>query len=175
MFQKGDTVRYGQAGVCRVEEIKRMKMGGEEQDYYVLMPLQKAGATLFVPCANEALVSKMLPPLTPDQIEAVVHDVREKSPEWIRDFRRRSEASKKALSSGDRRDALYLIKNIYAHKLDILGEGKRIHTTDDYFLKDAENLIYFEFSYVLGEEMQDVAERFRKEFGVLDAKGLILL
>ena len=165
MFQTGDTVRCGQAGICRVEEIKRMKMVGEEQDYYVLMPLCKSGAMLFVPCANESLVAKMLPPLTREEIEEVVNDVRDRSPEWIRDFRRRSESSKKALSSGDRREALYLIKNIYAHKAEILGEGKRIHTTDDYFLKDAENLIYFEFSYVLGEDMQSVADFFRKEYG----------
>lgn len=165
MFQTGDTVRYGQAGICRVEEIKKMKMGGEEQDYYVLMPLLKSGAVLFVPCGNETLTAKMVPPLTREELEIVVRDVREQKPEWIRDFRRRSEASKKALGSADRRDALYLIKNIYAHKADIIGEGKRIHTTDDYFLKDAENLIYFEFSFVLGEEMQTVADYFRKEFG----------
>ena len=152
MFQTGDTVRYGQAGICRVEEIKKMKMGGEEQDYYVLMPLFKSGAVLFVPCGNETLVAKMVSPLTRDEIEAVVRDVRAQKPEWIRDFRRRSEASKKALASSDRRDALHLIKNIYAHKADILGEGKRIHTTDDYFLKDAENLIYSEIAYVQNKE-----------------------
>ncbi len=163
MFQVGNKIRYGQAGVCRIEEIRSMQFGGEEQDYYVLMPLFKPGSLLYVPTQNSELVEKMLPLLTAEQIHQIVRDVKSRPVQWERSFRLRSENAKKALSSGDRRDALYLIKTIYSHKKEIAAEGKRIHTTDDYFLKDAENLIYFEFSVVLQKEYDKIAESIRSE------------
>lgn len=161
MFRVGDTVRYGQSGVCRIEEIRDMTFGGMTQSYYVLMPLFKTGSVVYVPCENEILSAKMLPPLTKKEVREALRLVREKEVEWIRDFRRRSEFAKKALSSGDRTEALYLIKSIYHHKREVLGQSARIHTTDDYFLKDAETLIFTEFSFVLNRSYDDVAAEVR--------------
>lgn len=161
MFQVGDTVRYGQSGICKIEEICDMTFGGTTQCYYVLMPLFKTGSMVYVPVENMELVSRMLPPLTQEEVDAAIRTVREKKVEWIRDFRRRSEFAKKALSSGDRTEALYLIKSIYHHKKEILGQGARIHTTDDYFLKDAETLIFNEFSFVMDRSYEDIAAEVR--------------
>ncbi|MBR4287843.1 MAG: CarD family transcriptional regulator [Clostridia bacterium] len=161
MFQVGDTVRYGQSGICKIEEICDMTFGGTTQRYYVLMPLFKMGSMVYVPVENAELVSRMLPPLTREEVDSAIRAVREKKVEWIRDFRRRSEFAKKALSSGDRTEALYLIKSIYHHKKEIMGQGARIHTTDDYFLKDAETLIFNEFSFVLDRSYEDIAAEVR--------------
>ena len=158
MLQVGETVRYGQTGLCRIVEMRQMEMGGETREYFVLTPLAKEGDFLFVPADNEDLVGKMLPPLTEKEWESVFADVRAMEADWIRDFRRRSDFSKKALNSGDRREPLFLIKNILLHRKEITTEGKRIHTTDDYFLKDAETLIFNEISFVLGKAFSQVKE-----------------
>ncbi|MBR3837171.1 MAG: hypothetical protein IKJ74_03410 [Clostridia bacterium] len=167
MFQLGETVRYGIAGLCCVQEICAMKVGGQSQEYYVLKPLLKAGSLVYVPVANEALVAKMLPPLTALEAEEALEAVSKMEPEWIRDFRKRSEFSKKALNSGDPRAVLFLMKNICFHKSTALGDGKRIHTTDDYFLKDAENLIFTEFSHVLEKDTAETAAYVRERLGLL--------
>lgn len=158
MLQVGETVRYGQTGLCRIVEMRQMEMGGETREYFVLTPLAKEGDFLFVPADNEDLVGKMLPPLTEKEWESVFADVRAMEADWIRDFRRRSDFSKKALNSGDRREPLFLIKNILLHRKEITTEGKRIHTTDDYFLKDAENLIYFEYAKLRGITIEEAKE-----------------
>ena len=163
MFRVGEILRYGQAGVCRVEEIKMMDAGGGEQEYFVLKPLFKNGAMLFVPSSNEGLVGRMCPLLTPEEIEAIQAEISRRPAEWIRDFR--SEAFKKALASSDRRDALFLMKCIYAHKRKLRAEGKGIHTTDDYFLKDAEQLIFSEFSMVLEKSVSLVEKEIRSLLG----------
>jgi CarD family transcriptional regulator len=152
----GETVRYGQSGLCKVEGKCEKDIGGQKQEYFVLSPLFKKGAVVFVPCENEELVRKMCPPLTEGEIKALLEQVAESEAEWIRDFRRRSEISKRALSSNDRVEALLLVKNIYAHRKEIQGKGARVHTTDDYFLKDAENLIYTEIAYVQNKEYEQV-------------------
>lgn len=161
MFQIGDTVRYGQAGVCTVQEIREMTISGTAQRYYVLLPLFKTGSLVYVPMENKELVGRMLPPLTREEADAVLKAVREQKAEWIRDFRRRSEFAKKALSSGDRTEAMLLIKSIYAHKKETMGVSARVHTTDDYFLKDAEALIYSEFAYAYGRSVEEVSAELR--------------
>lgn len=163
MFQVGKNVRYGQEGVCRIDRIGTMDFCGEKQDYYVLEPLFKPGALLYVPVKNSVLVGKMRPLLTIEEVEAVICDVLERKAEWVRDFRLRSNIAKKALASDDRADALYLIKNILFHKKENEKEGKKVHTTDDCFLKDAENLIYFEFSVVLNQDYEQIANQIRRK------------
>ena len=164
MFKVGETVCYSQSGVCKIEKKCLMGMGGAEQEYFVLTPLFKSGSVVYVPCENRELMSRMTPLLTPEEIEALLATAKEDAAEWIRDFRRRSEWAKKTLISGNRRALLTLIHSIYRHKKEMVGEGKRIHTTDDYFLKDAEDLIFFEFSHVLGKSYPEIAERIRTLF-----------
>jgi CarD family transcriptional regulator len=42
-----------------------------------------------------------------------------------------------------------MIKAIYAHKKEREAEGKRLHISDEHFFKDAEQMLYNEFQYVL--------------------------
>lgn len=163
MLKIGETVRYGQSGLCIVQEKCEKEMAGIRQEYYVLAPFSKKGSMVFVPCDNKLLVEKATPLLTKEEIAELVKGVRECATEWIRDFRRRSEFSKKALSSADRRDPLLLIKTIYDHRNEE-GTTSRVHTTDDYFLRDAENLIYSEFAYVYGVAYKEVEEKMRSLF-----------
>ncbi len=162
----GETVRYGQSGLCKIEGTCEKEIAGAQQEYFMLTPLFKKGSTVFVPCSNEELVQKMCLPLTPEEIPALLARAAEEEPEWIRDFRRRSEASKKALSSCDRMDVLLLIKSIYAHRQEMQGKGARVHTTDDYFLKDAEQLIYSEISYVQNKEYEQVEKEVKAILGI---------
>lgn len=41
------------------------------------------------------------------------------------------------------------IKAIYAHKKQREENGKRLHAMDEQFFKDAEQILYTEFQYVL--------------------------
>ena len=170
MFKPGDLVRYGGFGVCKVEETKKMEMARVEEEYYVLSPMFKSGV-LYVPSANEELVGRMLPLLTPEEIYSVVEKVKNMEIEWIRDFRRRSENAKKALNSGDRADALFLIKNAWAKRVGQITEIRRSHTTDDYFLRDAQLLIFNEFSFVLGKSVEEIAAWVRKEFDMEETEA----
>lgn len=158
----GETVRYGQSGLCKIEGKCEKDIGGALREYFMLAPLFKKGSTVFVPCANEELVQRMCPPLREDEVEVLLSRAAEQETEWIRDFRRRSEVSKKALSSCDRLDALLLIKSIYVHRKEMQGKGARVHTTDDYFLKDAENLIYSEFAYVQNKSYEQVEKEVKR-------------
>ncbi len=164
MLKKGDIVCYGQSGVCKVEGQIEKEILGKVQEYFVLGPLNKAGSVVYIPCENKELVGKMRKPLTPSQIEEALSCAAGSQTEWNRDFRKRSDAFKKALSSSDCMDSLLLIKTIYDHRREEQKNDRRIHTTDDYFLRDAENLVYSEFSYVLQKDYEEIAQRVRDLF-----------
>lgn len=156
--KKGSFVRYGQVGICEITDVTTTDQFGEKNRYFVLTPLYKTGSVVYVPCDKKELVAKMLPPLTPEETEDAILRAKSTPATWIRDFRKRSEASKRALSSPDRADAILLIKSILIHNKEIMGEGKRIHTTDDYFLRDAEALIGNEFSFVLNRPREEILQ-----------------
>ena len=61
-----------------------------------------------------------------------------------------SERYKNILSRGDHVELIQMIKAIYAHQKQREAEGKRLHMCDEYFFRDAEQLLYTEFRYVLG-------------------------
>ena len=59
MFCVGQTVLYGSNGVCMVDDVTEKRIGKTKMQYYVLKPLCNNTSTLFVPTANQQLVSKM--------------------------------------------------------------------------------------------------------------------
>ena len=123
MAKIGDLVRYGQSGVCRIDEIRTMKTIDQEKEYFVLTPLFKASSVLYVPCDNEDLTAKMKALLTEEEVLPIVESAAKEKVEWIRDFRRRSELSKKALASSEPLQLLLLIKSIYEHKKEEKSAG----------------------------------------------------
>ena len=48
-----------------------------------------------------------------------------------------------------------MIKAIYAHKKEREAEGKRLHMSDERFFKDAEQILYNEFQYVLNLDSKE--------------------
>lgn len=162
-YKPGALVRYGQAGVCEVGEVVTMNTGAGDARYYALTPLYKAGSSkVFVPCDNGELTERMRPLLTKEEIASLRKRAKETACPWNRDFRKRSEESRRALGSPDRLDALLLIKSILAHKKEMAKIGKNMHTTDDYFLRDAEILVFSEIAHVTGKPYEAVEADWKK-------------
>ena len=67
MLTVGQTVVYGTQGVCTVKEISMLKLGKTKGEYYALSPIDDPGSTVYVPTANEKLMSKLRPVLTGEE------------------------------------------------------------------------------------------------------------
>ena len=74
---------------------------------------------------------------------------------WIKNDNDRKEHYRKILTSGDHVELIKLIKAIYAHKIEREAEGKRLHMIDEQFFKNAEQILYNEFQYVLNLNNKD--------------------
>lgn len=149
MFQVNDVVVYGLQGVCEIVGIDGQKVNGVIKNYFVLKPKNDKGATFYVPTWNEKAWSKMRKVMTKKEVDALIDSMPKKVPAWIENESDRKETYKKILASGDQTAMISMIQALFIHKREREEQGKRLHVSDEHFMKDAEQILYNEWQYVL--------------------------
>lgn len=149
MFQVNDVIIYGTQGVCKITGTEEKVLSGTKKTYFVLKPVSDHGATIFVPTDNALALKKMRPLLTKEEIDQLIDSMPGENGEWITNENERRDHYKSILAKGDHLELIKMIKAIYAHKKQREAEGKRLHMSDERFFKDAEQILYHEFQYVL--------------------------
>ena len=149
MFQVDDVIIYGSQGVCKIAAIEEKSISGAKRAYFVLRPVRDQGSTIYVPTDNPLVLKKMRRLLTVDEIHALIDSMPDEKTVWIDNVNERKECYKNLLSGGDHAALIQMIKALYAHKKAREAAGKRLHVMDEHFFKDAEQILYNEFQYVL--------------------------
>ena len=149
MFQVNDVIIYGTQGVCQITGTEEKKISGTKKTYFVLKPVGDHGATIFATTDNAHVLKKMRRLLTKDEIHNLIDSMQTENTVWVENENERKELYKSILAKGDHQELIQMIKAIYAHKKAREAEGKRLHMSDERFFKDAEQILYNEFQYVL--------------------------
>lgn len=155
MFQINDVIIYGSQGVCRITGTEEKTVNGMRKTYFVLKPVNEKGSTIFAPTDNEIVLKKMRRLLTIDEVHDLMDSMGSENGIWVENENERKELYKNILANGDHLELIKMIKAIYAHKKDCEAEGKRLHMADERFFKDAEQILYNEFRYVLELESKE--------------------
>lgn len=149
MFQINDVIIYGSQGVCEIVAIEEKSISGAKKQYFVLKPIKDQGSTIYAPTDNALVLKKMRRLLTVCEINDLIDSMPDEKIAWIDNVNERKECYKNLLSGGDHSKLIQMIKAIYAHKKEREAAGKRLHMMDEHFFKDAEQILYNEFQYVL--------------------------
>lgn len=149
MFQINDVIIYGAQGVCEIVGEEEKTIGGVTRRYLVLKPIKDQAATIYAPTDNAHVLKKMRRLLTEMEINSLIDSMPDEKTVWISDVNARKECYKELLAKGDHAGLIQMIKAIYAHKKEREAAGKRLHMMDEHFFKDAEQILYNEFQYVL--------------------------
>ena len=160
MFKVDDVIIYGTQGVCRIVDIEEKALSGVKKNYFVLKPVNDIGPTIFAPTDNENILKKMRKLLTEEEINKLIDSMPDGKTAWIDNVNERKECYKNLLASGDHSALIQMIKAIYAHKKEREAVGKRLHVMDEHFFKDAEQILYNEFQYVLNLSGKDALMRY---------------
>ncbi len=163
MFQIGQTVLYGMEGVCTIEERQKMKVGHTRAFYYVLRPVFRPNSTIFVPEDNEALLSKMRPILTREEIAQILCQVPAQELDWIEDPNERKTEYQKILLGGERLLLIRMIHALMQHRQKLLKHGKHLRSADEQLLRDAQKLLHDEFALVLNISQNEVPDYIRSQ------------
>ena len=156
MFAVGEKVLYSVNGVCEITGITQKVFGKTKIDYYVLKPIFNEASTVFVPVGNDALVKKMKKLMSPQQLDEVFYSVSATEVEWNNDEVTRRQNFKDVISSGIVEDILVILKALWNHRKSQNEKGRKLHISDEIFLKEAEKMIKEEISCVIGVEKEDV-------------------
>jgi CarD family transcriptional regulator len=149
MFKINDVVVYGSQGVCEIVDIEEKKIDGASKSYFVLKSKADRGATFYIPTWNEKAWGKMRKVMTQKDVDALIDAMPTKTPTWIANETERKEAYRKILASGNQAAIISMVQALFIHKKEREAEGKRLHLSDEHFMKDAEQLLYNEWQYVL--------------------------
>ncbi len=156
MFKIDDIVTYGINGVCKVVAIEEKNLMGMKKGYLVLKPLNGDKSTFYVPVDNESLLNKMRKLLSEDEINQLIDSMPNENVLWIENERERKECYKKVIADGNHSELIRMIKAIHFEKISREEKGKKLHISDERFLKEAEKILYEEFQYVLNLSEKDV-------------------
>jgi len=160
MFQVNDVIIYGAQGVCKITGTEEKNVSGKKKTYFVLKPVSDKGSTIYAPTDNEHVLNKMRRLLTKDEIHKLIDSMPEENAVWVANENERKELYKNILAKGDHLELIKMIKAIYAHKKEREAECKRLHMSDERFFKDAEQILYNEFQYVLQLHSKDDLMRY---------------
>ena len=155
MFQINDVILYGAQGVCKIVAMEQKRIDGANKTFFVLKPINDDSATVFVPTDKEAALKKMRRILTESQICALLDAAAQENAPWIGQDNVRKEHYRQLLAAGDQLALIRMIRGICEHKKQCEEKGKRLHMIDEHFLKDAEQMLFNEFQYVLKLETKE--------------------
>ena len=149
---------YGAAGVCRVAGSEKVRVSGRELNCLVLIPVTSPGDTVYLDTSNPRLTGKLRPLVSRDEIFSLIRKLRGVTLPWISDTRERKLNYIRILSSGDRLSQLAMIKSLYDKRSELTVRKKKLWAMDENALNDAQELIFTEFSVVLGIVPEEVPD-----------------
>lgn len=156
MYSVGETIIYTTYGVCKVADTVKKEFNGEIQDYYLLVPIKDPKATVFVPANNPVAVRKLHNLLSREEIEALIEKIPEVESNWIDNENERKKVYAEIVRFGTRLELISVIKSIYYHQKSLKEKNKKLHMCDEQYFKEAQGLIYEEFSYVLNVPKDEI-------------------
>ena len=160
MFNTGDTVSYGTSGVCKIAEKKRISLGGQPHECFVLRPVYDDSMKICVPCDSEPLLQRMRPVPTREELLALLHDP---VPAHDPDPDARRAVYRETLKNADIHGLIWMVRDIYAERCLRRAKGKQLLVYEDNALRDAQNVLHSEFAYVMGIAPDDVPDFIAKE------------
>ena len=163
MYSLGEKVIYGVQGVCVVTDLEHRTIDGKQVTYLVLEPPEQSGSRYLVPTHNAAAMAKVRPILSPEELEAMLVSGKGRTDVWIAEEGRRKQSYKELITSNDREQLSCMVAALYRHRAALTAAGKKIHMSDDNFLRDAEKILSGEIAAALNQTPSDALKYLRKK------------
>lgn len=163
MFKKNDIVSYGTSGVCTITGITEKKFADFKMEYYVLQPVHQDTSTIYVPVHNEKLTAKMRKILSAEEVHDLIRSMPDEDDIWISDNVERKNVYRSIINSGNPKDIIKVIKTLQRVQMEKEASGKRLSTSDEYLLNDAQRILHDEFALVLNIQPEQVDPFILKE------------
>ncbi len=140
-------------GVCHITDVREEMFGPMRQMYYVLQPIKDSRSTFYCPVKQE---EKLRAVLTREDVDRLIGEMPQVETVWQEDETKRRQMFATMLKSGDRAEAIRLIKTLYRQRKIKAQEGKKLHLADGRVMQEAERLLYEEIAHVMAIQPDEV-------------------
>lgn len=156
MFEKDQLIMCGGHGVCRVVNITGNPIDklDKVRKYYVLEPVFEKGSTVYTPVDNDKVIMRRI--MSKKEAEDLVGRITTIETVWIQEEKSREQMYKEAIRTYDCHSLVQIIKTLYQRKQNRLKEGKKVLSSDEQYLRKAEELLYSEMSLALSIPKDEV-------------------
>lgn len=156
MFDIGDKIVYGQNGICEVVDITNPDFLGTDKKilYYVLVPQKNPSGRLYCPVGNDKVMIRRV--ISAKEAKEIIAETKTIEPISITNDRMRDETYKKAMKSLDLRQCIMVLKTLLIRKQEREEAGKKVTSTDERYLKLAEEELFSELALAIGKEREEV-------------------
>ena len=168
MFEKGEYLVYGTHGICRVEEVTHPLMNTADREllYYVLQPIYANGNKIYVPVDN--LRGNLRRVITKEECAALLDLIPKLEALLVDNEKQREQVYKTAMLSNDCREWVKIIKTIYLRRNQRMSQGKKMTLVDERYLRMAQDNLYGEMSFALGEDKEDMESYIKNHVEQMD-------
>ena len=158
MYEIGDYVVKANNGICKVENIGHPDIAsiGKGKQYFILVPLEEAKTKLYIPVDKENNGLRKV--ITEQEAWQIIEEIPSVEEAWIADDKQREQRYKEVIQSCDLKSLISIIKSMYNRKQKRTAQGKKSTSVDEHFFKVAENNLYTELAFAIGEKKENMKE-----------------
>lgn len=153
-YEKNDYVVHWSGKVCRVEDVSVLKMTEKEELYYTLSPLREERARIYVPVRKGG--ESLRPVMSKEEAICLIKELPDIEPLAIQDERMRDKEYKSAFHTGDNRQRIKIVKELYQRKRRRLNAGKKPASSDLETMSFVERSFEEEMAVALGIKNDEV-------------------
>ena len=170
MFDVGELIMCGGHGVCRVTAITGNPIDklDRKRKYYILEPVFEKGSTIYTPVDNEKVIMRKI--MNEKDAKLLIGRIPDIETVWIKEEKTREQMYKEAIRTYDCNSLVQIIKTLYLRKQDRVLQGKKVLSSDEHYLKKAEELLYSEMSLALSIPKENVEAYIFEEIHKAGAK-----
>ncbi|MCI9464749.1 MAG: CarD family transcriptional regulator [Lachnospiraceae bacterium] len=168
MFEVGELIMCGGHGVCRVTAVTGNPIDklDKKRKYYILEPVYEKGSTIYTPVDNEKVIMRKI--MNEKDAKTLIKKIPEIETVWIKEEKTREQMYKDAIRSYDCRSLVQIIKTLYLRRQSRAEQGKKVLSSDEHYLKKAEELLYSEMSLALSIPKENVVDYISREINGKD-------
>lgn len=159
MFKINELVLYGNEGVCKIEDIRKIDIPGIDKDkvYYVMNPLYSPEKIIYAPIDTKVFMRYII---TTEDADELIDQLPNMSHEEIKNnsLRELNVYYKSLLNTHKCTDLFKLIRTVYLKEQNATTNNKKLGQTDKNYMRLAEELLHGEFAAALGITKDEVKD-----------------
>lgn len=158
-YSVDDYVVYSVNGACKIVDIGTLSFGGPDKIYYSMKPVSDERSTIYLPVTREDEINRLV--MEAGEVDNIIDKIKKCKP--LKNSVDR-ESGEKIIKSGDSVEIAKMIKKLRILRIENRKIHKGLNIQEEKMLREAEIVLYSEFSIAYNLTMDEIVEKYSEIF-----------